>query len=61
MLEGIAQKHWITDGEFAINFTTAIKRAKTRSFFSCIKKKEESENASLSPPKVSLNFVELAQ
>jgi hypothetical protein len=25
------------------------------------KKKEESENASLSPPKVSLNFVELAQ
>ena len=32
MLEGIAQKHWITDGEFAINFTTT-KRVKTRSFF----------------------------
>lgn len=38
MLEGIAQKHWITDGEFAINFTTAIKGAKTRSFFSYKKK-----------------------
>lgn len=56
MLEGIAQKHWITDGEFAINFTTAIKGAKTRSFFSYKKKKKESENASLSLPKSQSKF-----
>lgn len=51
MLEGIAQKHWITDGEFAINFTTAIKRAKTRSFFSCIKKKKKAKMLHFPPRK----------